>query len=61
MASNPPPALPTFEQTRAFASMVQVHSPEDWAKYCEGLTREDLFQKVLSVINGRVVNSSLED
>ena len=52
--------LPTFEQAGRFATMVGVHTAEDWAKYTEGLTRQDLFEKVLTVTNQRVMQIALE-
>lgn len=59
MASKPL-ALPTFEQAGRFAKLIGVSTPEAWAKYIDGRTREDLFQAVLSVTNKRVIQIAME-
>lgn len=54
------PALPTFQQAGAFARLIGINSPEVWARYIEGKSRQDLFEQVISVINQRVIAIQLE-
>jgi len=53
--------MPSFEQARGFAKIIGLSTPEAWAKFIIGMSREDLFQRVLSVIAGRVITTPLED
>lgn len=55
MSADNSPALPTFEQAGRFALLVGVRTPEAWAAYVEGKSREDLFEQVLAVLNRRVI------
>jgi len=52
--------LPSFEQAGLFAAMIGIRTPEAWAAYTAGKTREDLFQQLLSVTNARVIQIALE-
>ena len=53
--------LPTFEQAGRFAQIVGCKTELEWVHYTAGMTREDLFQRVLSVINARVTLAKLEN
>lgn len=54
------PALPTFAQAGRFATLIGITTPEAWKQYVAGKTRADLFEQVLSVINQRVILTTLE-
>lgn len=58
MASKLP--MPTFAQAGRFAELIGIRTPEAWANYVEGKTREELFQQVLSVVNKRVIQIAME-
>jgi hypothetical protein len=53
-------ALPTFAEAGRFATMVGVTSERGWLDFVKGLTRESLFQKVLSVVNQKIIQTPLE-
>jgi hypothetical protein len=40
--------------------MVGVTSERGWLDFVKGLTRESLFQKVLSVVNQKIIQTPLE-
>lgn len=52
--------LPSFEEAGRFAQMIGIRTAEAWARYTAAKSRDDLFQQVLSVINARVIQTTLE-
>jgi hypothetical protein len=53
-------ALPTFEQAGRFALAVGCKNEQDWQEFTKGMSRDDLFERVISWTNGRVIEVSLE-
>ena len=52
--------LPSFEQAGLFASMVGCKTPERWQAWLAGKTREDVWQQLISAMNGRIIIQTLE-
>ncbi len=52
--------MPTFKQAGAFAALIGIRTEDKWTLYTAQQTREELFQRVLSVIAGRIDRRILE-
>jgi hypothetical protein len=53
-------ALPSFEQAGRFAVGMGCHNEQQWQKFTEGMTRADLFERLMSWTNQRVIQIALE-
>lgn len=53
-------ALPTFEQAGRFAVAMGCYNEQQWQKFIEGKTRQDLYERLMSWTNQRVIEIALE-
>ena len=60
MRKDNSPALPlpiSFEAAGRFAALVGCQTSADWDKYAAGMKRAELFERVVAVLNRKIMST----
>ena len=52
--------MPTLQQAGKFAALLGIQTERGWALYTAQQTREQLFQRIVSVMQGKIIEVRLE-